>query len=130
MFDAARAALLAAGHEVKIKPTGEAASAWMSRQARYAGRRGPTEEKIMASVALEKLRNRALELSEAERAELAHDLVASLDDKPDPGAADAWDDEILRRVEEIDQGTAALVDALRSRQADSGTGARQLMHRI
>lgn len=65
----------------------------------------------MASVALEQLRNKVLKLSEAERAELAHDLVASLDGKPDPTAADAWDAEILRRVTEIDEGTATLVDA-------------------
>lgn len=71
----------------------------------------PKEGITMARVALEQLRNKALELSEAERAELAHDLVASLDGKPDPGAADAWDAEILRRVTEIDEGNAPLVDA-------------------
>lgn len=65
----------------------------------------------MASAALQQLRNKALELSEAERAELAHDLVASLDGVPDPGAAEAWDAEILRRVTEIDEGTAVLIDA-------------------
>lgn len=65
----------------------------------------------MASVALDQLRNKALALSEAERAELAHDLVASLDGPPDPDAAEAWDAEILRRVVEIDEGMATLIDA-------------------
>ena len=65
----------------------------------------------MASVALEQVRNKALELSEAERAELAHDLVISLDGKPDLAAADAWDAEICRRVLEVDEGTVSLVDA-------------------
>lgn len=83
----------------------------MDCQARYAIACELTEEIAMASVALEQLRNKALELSEAERAELAHDLVASLDGKPDPGAADAWDAEIVRRVTEIDEGTVTLVDA-------------------
>ena len=64
----------------------------------------------MASVALDQLRNKALELSEAERAELAHDLVASLDGKPDSGAADEWDEEILRRLQQIDDGTVNPVD--------------------
>jgi putative addiction module component (TIGR02574 family) len=69
------------------------------------------EEMTMASGALEQLRNKALELTEAERAELAHDLVASLDGAPDPAAAVAWDAEILQRVTEIDEGTATLVDS-------------------
>lgn len=64
----------------------------------------------MASVALEHLRSKALELTESERAELAHDLVASLDGMPDLGAADAWDAEISRRLEQIDEGTLASVD--------------------
>ena len=70
----------------------------------------------MASVALDQLRNKALELSEAERAELAHDLVASLDGKPDPGAADAWDAEILRRLQQIDDGTIGSVDRVELRR--------------
>lgn len=65
----------------------------------------------MPSLALERLRDKALALSDAERAELAHDLVASLDGKRDTGVADAWDAEITRRVAEVDDGTAVLVDA-------------------
>ena len=64
----------------------------------------------MASVALDQLRNKALELSESERAELAHDLVASLDGKPDPEVADQWDREILRRLQQIDDGAVDSVD--------------------
>lgn len=65
----------------------------------------------MSGVTLEQLRSKALALSEAERAELAHDLVASLDGKPDLNAADAWGAEIVRRVLDIDEGNAVLVDA-------------------
>jgi len=43
----------------------------------------------MASVALEQLRTKVLALSESERAELAHELVASLDGDAEPGADDA-----------------------------------------
>lgn len=59
---------------------------------------------------LEKIRTEALSLSEAERAELAHNLVASLDGRADPDAETAWDAEILRRLAEIDAGTAKLID--------------------
>ena len=59
---------------------------------------------------LEKVRTEALSLPEAERAELAHNLVASLDGPADVDAETAWDSEILRRLAEIDTGTATLID--------------------
>jgi putative addiction module component (TIGR02574 family) len=64
----------------------------------------------MGSSTLEKIRSEALSLPEAERAELAHNLVASLDGQADPDAENAWDVEILRRLAEIDSGTANLID--------------------
>jgi len=48
----------------------------------------------------------ALRLPDAERAELAASLMASLDPEPDPDALAAWDAEIARRVAELDSGTA------------------------
>lgn len=64
----------------------------------------------MSSSSLEKLRTEALNLSETDRAELAQQLVASLDGAREPGAEEAWDVEILRRLAEIDAGTANLID--------------------
>ncbi len=64
----------------------------------------------MTNQALQILREDALALSEAERAELAFDLVSSLDGVIDPDAAEAWDVEILRRLVEIDTNTAKLID--------------------
>ena len=64
----------------------------------------------MGSPALEKLRVEALNLRESERAELAHNLVASLDGPADPDAEREWEAEILRRLAEIDSGTADLID--------------------
>ena len=64
----------------------------------------------MASTALEKVRSEALNLSEAERAELAYNLVVSLDGLLDSDVEKAWDMEIMRRLSEIDSGTANLVD--------------------
>ena len=64
----------------------------------------------MASAVLDRLRSEALTLSESERAELAHALVSSLDGTPDSDAQDAWDREIVRRIGELDAGTAKLID--------------------
>ena len=71
----------------------------------------------MAGPTLDKVRTEALRLSEADRAELAHSLVVSLDGPADKDAESAWDAEIVRRLNEIDAGTARLVDReeLRSR---------------
>lgn len=79
----------------------------------------------MASPTLEKLRSEALSLSETERAELAHELMRSLDAPADADAAEAWEQEILRRLAAVDAGTATLVDReeLRRRMRNRMTGA-------
>lgn len=64
----------------------------------------------MATDALDKLRSEVLFLSQAERAELAHELIKSLDTPGDEDVSEAWDAEILRRLSQIDAGTANLVD--------------------
>jgi putative addiction module component (TIGR02574 family) len=46
-------------------------------------------------------------LSEAERAELARFLVASLDQGADKDAGEAWDAELERRAEDIKSGRAS-----------------------
>jgi putative addiction module component (TIGR02574 family) len=48
----------------------------------------------------------ALRLPVEERAKLALELLRSLDDEPEPGAAEAWDAEIERRGAEVDADTA------------------------
>jgi putative addiction module component (TIGR02574 family) len=65
---------------------------------------------MMGSPTLERVRSEALDLPESERAELAQNLVASLDGPTEPDAEKAWDMEILRRLAEIDAGTAKLID--------------------
>jgi putative addiction module component (TIGR02574 family) len=64
----------------------------------------------MSSPTLEKLRSEALRLPELERAELAHELVKSLDAPADIDAVEAWEKELLRRLAEVDAGTAKLID--------------------
>ena len=50
----------------------------------------------------------ALRLEPETRAELAAELLASLDGPTDPDAEAAWDAEITRRVEAIESGTIRL----------------------
>lgn len=47
-----------------------------------------------------------LRLPPEERAKLALELIRSLDDEPDPDAAETWDAEIDRRGAEVEEGTA------------------------
>ena len=70
----------------------------------------------MATEALERIRTEVLELTEAERAELAHDLIASLDEPRESGIEDTWDREILHRISLIDSGQAKLLDREEFRQ--------------
>jgi putative addiction module component (TIGR02574 family) len=58
------------------------------------------------------IRSIALNLPTSERAELAHDLIASLDaEDADPHADALWATEIKRRAREVVDGKVALVDA-------------------
>jgi putative addiction module component (TIGR02574 family) len=50
----------------------------------------------------------ALRLDDDARAELAAELLASLDGPADPDAGHAWDEEIERRIEAIEAGHIAL----------------------
>ena len=50
----------------------------------------------------------ALRLGEDERAELAAEILASLDGPADPDADQAWADEIRRRIASIESGAAKL----------------------
>ncbi|HEX5756875.1 MAG TPA: addiction module protein [Arenimonas sp.] len=71
----------------------------------------------MSQAALKDLRNQALALDEGERAELAHALLLSLDGEPDADAAQQWQQEIERRLADLDAGKVELVDydSLRTR---------------
>ena len=64
----------------------------------------------MATDQLEQLRAEALRLPLQERAQLAHELVRSLDAPEDSDVAGAWEAEISRRIAQIDAGTASLID--------------------
>lgn len=66
------------------------------------------------SLPLEQLEAEALELPLRERAQLAERLIASLDEDATEDAADverAWEEEIRRRMAEVESGTAELIPA-------------------
>ena len=55
------------------------------------------------------LLQKALSLSEEERAELACSLIDSLDPVVDEGATRAWDQEVGQRISDLDSGRAKTV---------------------
>lgn len=65
----------------------------------------------MTSAALKHARELALELSAEERAALVQDLLASLDGPPDADAAEAWEAEIGRRLDELESGQVQTVSS-------------------
>jgi putative addiction module component (TIGR02574 family) len=61
---------------------------------------------------LDELEAQAMKLTVRERGELVHRLLVSLDGEPEDTPEQitkAWDEEIARRVAEIDAGTAVLI---------------------
>jgi putative addiction module component (TIGR02574 family) len=67
--------------------------------------RGGNGGQVMTEIA-ERIKREMSSLSTAERAELAHFLLQTLDDGADEDAEVAWDAELTRRAEEIHGGTA------------------------
>ena len=57
----------------------------------------------------EKVLSEALTLDTRERAEIAAQLIASLDGEPDEDVEAAWAAEVDRRMGEVEAGTAKLV---------------------
>ena len=67
----------------------------------------------MTTAQLNNLRAKVMTLTEAERAQLASELVASLDGPADHGMEKAWDIEICRRINAIEAGKESALDAKR-----------------
>ncbi|MCB0324720.1 MAG: addiction module protein [Bdellovibrionales bacterium] len=61
------------------------------------------------STDLEKLYQNLLTLSDKDRAEMAASLIDSLDSVRDADVEAAWENEIERRLLEIDQGTVKMI---------------------
>ena len=58
---------------------------------------------------LTELKEKASQLSEPERAELALSLIESLDGPADPGVEEAWRLEVERRIGQIERGEVQLI---------------------
>ena len=65
----------------------------------------------MTTAQLNNLRAKVMALTETERAQLASELVASLDGPADHGIEKAWDIEICRRINAIEAGKESILDA-------------------
>jgi len=57
----------------------------------------------------DELLKKALTLPANERANLAGSLIDSLEEADETSAQDAWNDEIARRIEELDSGKAKTI---------------------
>ena len=53
----------------------------------------------------------ALKLTAYERAEVAEQLIASLDEVPDTDVEQAWQEEVQRRLGQIERGEVKLIDS-------------------
>ena len=53
----------------------------------------------------------ALKLSPTERADVAEQLLASLDEVPDTDVEQAWQEEIQRRLQQVERGEVELMDS-------------------
>lgn len=70
-------------------------------------------EDLMAII-LDELENQALRLSPKDRGELIHRLIVSLDGEPEESPeviAKAWDEEISRRVDDMEAGRTQWIPA-------------------
>ena len=65
----------------------------------------------MPSTGLKHALDLALGLPARERAELAQDVLASLDGEADSDSVQAWESEIAERMEKLESGHSKLVDA-------------------
>jgi putative addiction module component (TIGR02574 family) len=65
-------------------------------------------------MSVQELEAEVLKLPSPERAQLAHRLIVSLDEDDDEDPAEierAWEEEIRRRIAELEAGTAELIPA-------------------
>ena len=63
------------------------------------------------SALLDELSKRAKELAVEERAQLAQELLESVDQEADPEVEAAWDTEIASRIAKYERGEAKLIPA-------------------
>ncbi len=70
----------------------------------------------MTTEILNRLRTQISTLSKSERAALAHEIIAGLDGVRDDAVEQASDDEIMRRMAQVESGQAELLTRDKFRQ--------------
>lgn len=63
----------------------------------------------MSHTEIETVLGQALRMSEEERAEIAEKLIASLEDSPDIDMEQAWQEEVRRRISDLESGNAVSI---------------------
>ena len=63
----------------------------------------------MSHTEVDTVLGQALRMSAQERAEIAEKLIASLDDSSESDVEQAWQEEVHRRIRELDSGAAVCV---------------------
>jgi len=63
----------------------------------------------MSHTEIETVLGQALRMSEEERAEIAEKLIASLEDSPDIDVEQAWQEEVRRRISDLESGNAVSI---------------------
>ena len=58
---------------------------------------------------METVLGQALRMSEEERAEIAEKLIATLEDSPDIDVEQAWQEEVRRRITDLESGNAVCI---------------------
>lgn len=71
----------------------------------------------MTAETLNQLRSQISTLSNSERAALAHEIIAGLDGTRDDAVEQAWDEEIMRRLNQVETGEAQLLTRDEFRQS-------------
>lgn len=65
----------------------------------------------MGKMSIDDIRARVFELSAEERADLARDLLISLDGHADPDVTEVWNQEIRKRLDDFESGRVTAVDS-------------------
>ncbi len=63
----------------------------------------------MSTSTMKRLSSEVMALSQKDRAKLALELIKSLDGPADEDVEEAWDQEVMRRMDQIDSGHAKLL---------------------
>jgi putative addiction module component (TIGR02574 family) len=58
----------------------------------------------MSHADIDTVLGQALRMPEEERAEIAEKLIASLEDSPDSAVEEAWQEEVARRIRDLESG--------------------------